>query len=522
MSRSARWPAVVAGVAAVAFLATLAAAPQTLLLALASDDAFYYFKIARNIVNGAGCSFDGLAPTNGFHPLWMVCLLPIYTLVPESLVLGASLSLGLSVLIGIATLYGLYGLVERHLAPGWGWLTIALCCLPNMLSALSNGMETALQLAAVTFVLHQCCRHKLLSARATPPESFLLGVMLGVVALCRLDSAFLVIAVGLLTLLALARGEQSLQRGAVRIAAVGCGVALALAPFFAWNVLSFGHLMPISGSVKSAMPALRRPLTIEEDMVLGLALLVVIAILLVAASGRRGGATLHRPTRSDSPILMLAVASGLHYLHAFLFLTWGVYWWHFTLYGLTIALLVPVVLRGMFDRPDQRVRWMVAIPLVLLGLGLQTRAGLIKHRQHSAWFEGVAWARLHTAPGTIFGLKDAGLFGYFSDRPVINLDGKANGYTYRDHLLGGSVDDYLAQVGTEYIAHITSRYDQEDRVWIPLARPNQDFYWLRMPRTAEVFRSASAPGKTTRIASPRSSHFAIWSYRPPEKSRGDG
>jgi hypothetical protein len=35
-----------------------------------TDDAFYYFKIAQNIVEGKGISFDGITITNGFHPLW--------------------------------------------------------------------------------------------------------------------------------------------------------------------------------------------------------------------------------------------------------------------------------------------------------------------------------------------------------------------------------------------------------------------------------------------------------------------
>lgn len=38
------------------------------------DDAYFYFRIARNIVAGAGVTFDGIAPTNGFHPGWMAVL----------------------------------------------------------------------------------------------------------------------------------------------------------------------------------------------------------------------------------------------------------------------------------------------------------------------------------------------------------------------------------------------------------------------------------------------------------------
>ena len=43
-----------------------------------SDDAFYYFTIARNIAIGNGVSFDGLSPTNGFHPLYVILLIPFF------------------------------------------------------------------------------------------------------------------------------------------------------------------------------------------------------------------------------------------------------------------------------------------------------------------------------------------------------------------------------------------------------------------------------------------------------------
>src|SRR4030042_943851 len=39
------------------------------------DDAYYYFKVAQNISEGHGSTFDGINPTNGYHPLWMlVCI----------------------------------------------------------------------------------------------------------------------------------------------------------------------------------------------------------------------------------------------------------------------------------------------------------------------------------------------------------------------------------------------------------------------------------------------------------------
>ena len=38
------------------------------------DDIWYYLNIARNFAHGRGFSYDGIEPTNGFHPLWMLVL----------------------------------------------------------------------------------------------------------------------------------------------------------------------------------------------------------------------------------------------------------------------------------------------------------------------------------------------------------------------------------------------------------------------------------------------------------------
>lgn len=45
-----------------------------------TDDAFYYFKVAQNISEGHGSTFDGFGNTNGYHPLWMLVCIPVFSL----------------------------------------------------------------------------------------------------------------------------------------------------------------------------------------------------------------------------------------------------------------------------------------------------------------------------------------------------------------------------------------------------------------------------------------------------------
>src|SRR6202041_2863493 len=73
------WPTIgviALGIAAQLYLVTRGF--EYLLTHVMPDDAFFYFKIAENIVQGLGPTFDGLGATNGFHPLWLVILIPIF------------------------------------------------------------------------------------------------------------------------------------------------------------------------------------------------------------------------------------------------------------------------------------------------------------------------------------------------------------------------------------------------------------------------------------------------------------
>lgn len=55
--------------------------PITYLIHFTSDDSYFYFKTAQNFAIGKGSSFDGINSTNGYHPLWFLCLALYYLLI---------------------------------------------------------------------------------------------------------------------------------------------------------------------------------------------------------------------------------------------------------------------------------------------------------------------------------------------------------------------------------------------------------------------------------------------------------
>ena len=85
-----------------------------------ADDAFYYFTIARHLAAGHGATFDGLAPTNGFHPLWLLLLTPVFALtgvLRAGSWVGVHLALSLCALLDIASGALLWRLLRRLGSP---------------------------------------------------------------------------------------------------------------------------------------------------------------------------------------------------------------------------------------------------------------------------------------------------------------------------------------------------------------------------------------------------------------------
>ena len=121
---------------------------STLITKTLSDDAFYYFQIARNAASGNGVSFDGVEPANGFHPLWLLLLLPVYFLFGDGLTAPLHASLVIEALLDVGAGLFIFSLV-RSLTRNYlaGILGAAAYLLnPSVIFHSVNGLETGLNL----------------------------------------------------------------------------------------------------------------------------------------------------------------------------------------------------------------------------------------------------------------------------------------------------------------------------------------------------------------------------------------
>src|SRR5512139_420511 len=84
------------------------------------DDAYYYFKVAQNISEGHGSTFDGVNRANGYHPLWMLICVPSFALARFDLILP--LRVLLLVLGGLSAVTAIlfFRLIGRIFTPAIG------------------------------------------------------------------------------------------------------------------------------------------------------------------------------------------------------------------------------------------------------------------------------------------------------------------------------------------------------------------------------------------------------------------
>jgi hypothetical protein len=164
------------------------------------DDAYYYFKVAQNVSEGHGSTFDGINPTNGYHPLWMLACVPIFALARFDLILP--LRVLILVLAGLraATSLLLYRLLRNVIARSIAMLAALYWAFDYTIHATvyQQGLETGLAafcLALFLFLLQRFEREQ-----RTAPVKWkgiaLLALAAMLVTFSRLDMVFLAMLFG--------------------------------------------------------------------------------------------------------------------------------------------------------------------------------------------------------------------------------------------------------------------------------------------------------------------------------------
>lgn len=443
--------------------------PSDKLMVTVPDDGYYYFTIARHIARGYGITFDGLAPTNGFHPLWMALITPIWWLVESSVTVPINLTLTLGAAIDVITMLGMLHLArfltKNNLIAGLA--VIAYAWNPYNLAASVNGLETSLSAMLFMWSLGLYWRLRF-KPRPEVRHWLKLSTLWALLLLARTD--YLVI------LFPCALDLMWKQRHNLNKAWIGFSAAILWAPWVIWNFLTFGTITQVSGKAypyylhaiwQAEHHSSREWLFTEARMAYGIIanlarfsgfgksiiLLVVAVVSLVAHIWWRRNRVQQIDLADTQWEIIQALlwptlgAIGLLFYHGLV--RWMYIPWYFVPSVILFILWFSLLLNEIAQRAHPR--WSVVIVILFLIFQVFQSMKLIREGgmwpQQAHFFE-VALPELtkECEQFGVVGLSDAGIAGYYLPCRVVNLDGVVNNEAFAA-IREGRFRAYLDKLG---------------------------------------------------------------------------
>ncbi|HEX6771726.1 MAG TPA: hypothetical protein VF126_06855 [Acidobacteriaceae bacterium] len=383
------------------------------------DDFYYYLKIAHNLAHGRGSTFNGLVPTNGYHPLYFL-LIAALCRTTDSLNHILTAVWMFATAMTVVTYQLVYWILRRFSSRVPVCAAAALFIAVASLDLFRDGMEITLALPlAFAFIL-------LLVREAvwTPARCFAASLIAATMVLARLDTALLVMAIAVLLFFSRAAALAVTWRKVVAVAAGQLPVAV----YLAINIVHFHTLLPISGEAKelrispgfsSRTFASALSLSIHEHRHFVPAVLTVIGLLLFPLAVRQSFTA-----RRVAVLAMLLLP--WQQLVALSFLSdWFLWSWYLYTYNIAACAVLCLALAAAESRP---IRWPTRAVVVCSLLVAVLESGQMLRNRASEDLPNVSnGLRLveftKTHPG-IYAMGDlAGAAGYLLPYPMVQTEG---------------------------------------------------------------------------------------------------
>ncbi len=447
------------------FIATLAGIAVAFLLPVKQllyhtpDDAFFYLKTAWNFAQGNGSTFDTIAPTNGYHPLWFLILSGMFFTGRFAGIDSPEAFFRLSFVIGwhlfVIAVWLSSDAINGVRRPG---------TRPNGSSG--SGISHYLLLFILTFffvfirvvgseaIVSVAVLAVFFWMKTHSDESPLCGIpfrgaLLVLLFLARIDYLSNLIP-------ALILGDALTARKEVRLntaAGLSAMVAIAAVVYFSINYTVFGHLLTISASLKSAFPRFvlfeNIPFYLEANPYQFVR--AVGAILVCAAYPVQ--VFRHRKNEDIFAAILAWSAAGcvLFLLQTMSFNAHKLREWY-----TSIPVFVSILILVQYSFRWRRISWWIIAPGSIAVFAFLGGAGFaVRHWDSNYDFARTLKNTLRPDEPVLI-VDCAGIVGYFSQRNVLCGDGLVNGFEYMDSVKAGRLEGYLKKYRIPFYATYTA------------------------------------------------------------------
>ena len=475
------------------------------------DDAFYYLGVARNLAHGHGSTFTGLVETNGYHPLWMLLLIPLAWLFdrPGELLLAVGV---LQCLLWTAAVH--QALQIGRLVGSWVSAAGALAAYA-VLAVLTghlafDGMESAVLLPLLLLAVRL-----VVSADARPGSDLRVGLVLAAVCLARLDAIAAAVPLGLVCV---GRDRPDRSVALRRTGLVAAPPALALGLYAIVDVVVFGVALPVSGAAKLLGAPFVNTAPVRQFLQAGdfdgrPLWFGAVALALVAGAVV---ATTRGPPVDDARRRLLACTLALVGGEAILLIqltfatsyrVWP--WYHYQLVVFSFGALL-LVLRAAADHSEVLARR--ACQVLVVGLLVVTCLVTLRSEapDYAASPPAAEFVRRELPEDTVLAMGDrAGIFGFLADRRLLHVEGLTGDVDLLRAIADHRIVDAMTDAGVDYYVH----YGRRGKAVVVDGRSCRRF---EEPVQGDGPKSAVVVCEDDMVFShgPADDQLTIWRYRP--------
>lgn len=427
------------------FLIIIFGSMRDVVLRFVHDDAFYYIRIADNLNRLHFSTFDGINPTNGYHPLlqWLL-IIPSGWFSDMELFMRVLAAFGVA-LVFFAGVFVRWTLKENHNQAAslvWYWLA------GSLVFATIYGLESPLAVFILAGLIYSLPRiHSHLNLK----RAVLCGLLSGLLFLSRLDTLVWVGALDLIIMGLFIRFKDN-RAELWRPCLVFILFQLAIvSAYFVYNVTVWGHWLTVSAMVKAGRSSLFS-LAIPQSMLFFLAIFITIIGLVILVNFL----IIYLRNNHSTLILKMAIPSWLclsNLLYMAIVAAKGsaeTYNWYFVPVVFSGAIILPYFVEN-YDISKLKIsrhlvfRLTVVFCLALLAVTIH---GKISQPSSfvGAYDRALDLAKL-PEKSIIFASGDCGILGTISRQRCLNMDGLTNSFEFQRALRDDRLAEWLRSTG---------------------------------------------------------------------------
>ncbi|MFB6225534.1 MAG: glycosyltransferase family 39 protein, partial [Candidatus Paceibacteria bacterium] len=425
-----------------------------------TDDAFYYYSIARNVVMGEGVVFSSGNPTNGFHPLYLIILVPLFDLLYQY---GINAPVYASLIIlsvfTVGTSFFIYQ-VCKELVGGFAGIvgTIIWLFNPYIIKVSLAGTETPIQIFFISVLTWYLVSINF--SEINNKNIVIIGALLGLIFLSRMDGVLMILSVVIsLGSYWIGYSPSKIMNSIVEkdkriydLVKIGMIPSIVVFSWMGWSYMHVQRLTPVSGaalrllrlnlnqnhfhwilsSIKGTINSIQNMIIfVEFD---GVSVLVIILLTLVPLTVITIAISMEDIAENIKSIDFLIITFVL-FLFFYWFITMAMRSWYTLFISFILTILVSIsignTVKSISFRQDNIVKLLITIVIILSFV----IGGFVQYDsspEEPIRYQDASYIRQNIQTGVTIGSFNSGIRQYYTpNHTVVNLDGVVNVEAYR-------------------------------------------------------------------------------------------